>query len=332
MSTDGTDKLAHPRTLKSNRNMALLPVPGRNPRTPVQGVLDLQIQKEIEIDGVGMGVLTDGTPFLTGRGLARLCGVDSSRISEIAADWNSPTPKPITAKIKRLLQARSVSIPEHPYIEIRQRNGLTFHAYSDVVCLAVLEYYAFDAGSAVREQALKNYRVLAGKALHDFIYANVGYDPNHNVPAAWQQFHARVSLNCNSVPEAYFGIFKEIADMIVTLGEAGLHIDSSFVPDISVGNTWGKHWTENDFDSHYGSRIKWEHNYPQIFPQSKSNPQDAWCYPEAALPEFRRWFREQYVGEGKFSKYINGKIKAKELPPIFAQLVIKAYNLDEAAS
>jgi hypothetical protein len=312
--------------------MALLPIPGHNPRTPVQGVLDLQIQKEIEIDGVGMGVLTDGTPFLTGRGLARLCGVDSSRISEIAADWDSPTPKPITATIKRLLKARNFPVPEHPYIEIKQRNGLTFHAYSDVVCLAVLEYYAFDAGSAVREQALKNYRVLAGKALHDFIYANVGYDPNHNVPAAWQQFHARVSLNYNSVPEGYFGIFKEIADMIVTLGEAGLHIDSTFVPDISVGNTWGKHWTENDFDAHYGNRIKWEHNYPEVFPQSKSNPQDAWCYPEAALPEFRRWFREQYVGKGKFSKYINGKIKAKELPPTFAQLVTKAYNLDEAAS
>jgi hypothetical protein len=275
-----------------------------------------------------MGVLTDGTPFLTGRGLARLCGVDSSRISEIAADWDSPTPKPVAAKVKKLLQDRGISIPDHPYIEIKQRTGLAFHAYSDVVCLAVLEYYAFDAGSAVREQALKNYRVLAGKALHDFIYTQVGYDPNHNVPAAWVQFHARVSLTYNSVPAGYFSIFKEIADMIVTLGEAGLHIDSSFVPDISVGGAWGKHWAENDLEEKYGERIKWEHNYPQVFPQSKSNPQHAWCYPDAALAEFRRWYREEYIGDGKFSRYINGKIKAKELPPSFAQHVIKAYNLE----
>ena len=319
--------MSDPRTPKPNENIALLPVPSGSSRTAMQRVLDLQIQKQIEIDGVGMGVLTDGTPFLTGRGLARLCGVDSSRISEIAADWNSQTPKPITAKIKKILQDRGLSIPEHPYIEIKQRSGL-FHAYADVVCLAALEYYAFDAGSAVREQAQKNYRILAGKALHDFIYTQVGYDPNHNIPAAWAQFHARVSLTYNSVPLGYFSIFKEIADMIVTLGEAGLHIDSTFVPDISVGSAWSKHWKDNKLDETYGARRKWEHNYPEIFPQAKSNPQDAWCYPDAALAEFRRWTREEYIGEGKFSKYINTKIKAKELPPSFAQLVIKAYDLE----
>jgi hypothetical protein len=324
-------KPTDPRTLKSTESMALLPVPSRNSRTALQRVLELQIQKQIEIDGVGMGVLTDGTPFLTGRGLARLCGIDSSRISELASDWNSPAPKPITSAVKKILQDRGIPIPEHPYIQIKQRSSWAY-AYSDVVCLAVLEYWAFDAGSSVRDQAQKNYRTLAGKALHDFIYTQVGYDPNHNVPAAWVQFHARVSLTYNSVPAGYFSIFKEIADMIVTLGEAGLHIDSSFVPDISVGSAWAKHWADKGFDKQYGERIKWEHNYPEVFPQAKSNPQYPWCYPEIALGEFRRWFREQYVGDGKFSRYINSKIREKELPPSFAQLVIKAYNLDEAGS
>lgn len=31
----------------------------------------LAIEKQVEIDGVGMGVLSDGTPYLTGCGLAR---------------------------------------------------------------------------------------------------------------------------------------------------------------------------------------------------------------------------------------------------------------------
>jgi len=97
-----------------------------------------------------------------------------------------------------------------------------------------LEYYAFDAKSP-SQQAIKNYRLLAGKALHDFIYEQVGYRVNDNVPEAWAQFHERVSLTYDSIPEGYFGIFKELADMIVTLGNAGLHIDSTFVPDISVG-------------------------------------------------------------------------------------------------
>lgn len=38
--------------------------------------LDLEIVVEKEVDGVGMGVLNDGTPFLNMRGLARMCGVD----------------------------------------------------------------------------------------------------------------------------------------------------------------------------------------------------------------------------------------------------------------
>ncbi len=61
--------------------------------TPVQQVLDLGIERQIEIDGIGMGVLSDGTPFLTGRGLARLCGVlealtpTEERSLDRAIDW-----------------------------------------------------------------------------------------------------------------------------------------------------------------------------------------------------------------------------------------------------
>jgi hypothetical protein len=37
--------------------------------TPGQAILDLRIDRQAEIQGVGMGVLSDGTPFLTQRGL-----------------------------------------------------------------------------------------------------------------------------------------------------------------------------------------------------------------------------------------------------------------------
>jgi hypothetical protein len=124
-------------------------------------------------------------------------------------------------------------------------------------------------------------------------------------------------------------VFKEIADMIVTLGQSGLQIDSSFVPDISVGQHWGKFWCLQNFDEKYGERVKWDHNYPEYFSQALSNPQEAWCYPEMALGEFRRWLRENYIQGGKFSTYINNKIKQKALPASFAQLVITAYNLGD---
>ena len=293
------------RTNKTSKNSMLLPVPGDKTRTDLQGELDLQIQKQIEIDGIGMGVLTDGTPFLTGRGLARLCGIDSSRISEMSADWDGQASRPITKRVKEILKEKGLPIPEHPYVEIKQRTSL-FHAYSDTVCLAVLEYCAFDAPNTTKE-AQKNFRILAGKALHDFIYTQVGYNPDYNIPEVWQQFHDRVSLVYNSVPSGYFSIFREIADMIVTLGQAGLHIDESFVPDGSVGQIWAKHWKDNNLAGEYGERKEWNHNYPDYFPQAKSNPQIAACYPEAALGEFRRWMRENYIEGGKFSKYINNK-------------------------
>ena len=243
----------------------------------------------------------------------------------MSADWKTGN-SALTKRVKEILNARGIAL-DHPYIEIKQRSGIE-HAYPDFLCLATLEYYAFDAPTT-RDEAKKNFRLLAGKALHDFIYTQVGYDPNNSVPEVWRQFHDRVSLTYNSVPPGYFGVFKEIADMIVTLGQAGLQIDSSFVPDISVGQTWGRYWDDNNYDLTYGDRVKWDHNYPEYFKQALSNPQPAWCYPEVALGEFRRWLREDYIQGGKFAKYITGKVEQKQLPASFAQLAIAAYGGDD---
>jgi hypothetical protein len=298
---------------------------GLNPIAQItQG--DLFIDKQKEIDGVGMGVLSDGTAFLTGRGLARLCGISNARIVELGQLWDSDDKSTgLTKSVKNILSEKGLQV-DKPYIEIKQKSG-TFNAYPDTICLAVLEHYAFEQPT---DEGKKNFRILAGKALHDFIYAQVGYDPSNHVPEIWRQFHDRVSLTYNSVPAGYFGIFKEISDIIVHLGQNGLPIDSKFVPDISVGISWAKHWTAENLDEKYGQRIKFEHNYPSYFPQAESNPQEPWCYPEIALGEFRRWIRENYIGEGKFEKYLADKVKQRALPASFAQLAIAAYKNDDA--
>ncbi|MGH9721040.1 MAG: hypothetical protein ACRD8O_12575 [Bryobacteraceae bacterium] len=317
-------KNAQPGSPIANRNNSLMSIMGVRAGTPKQASLDLGIERQIEIDGVGMGVLSDGTPFLTGRGLARLCGVHNSVIFDLSSGWTEEPTKARVKSIKDLLLQRGITA-EFPYLAIKQRSG-TFFAYPDALCLAVLEYYAFDAGSNVKDVAQKNYRLLAGTALRNFIYTQVGYDPNYIVPDAWRQFHDRVSLTYNSCPRGYFGIFKEMADMIVTLGQAGLQINSKFVPDIGVGRHWAKHWMANSGEEKYGQRIQFEHNYPNYFPQARSNPQDSWCYPDSALGEFRRWLRDDYIGQGKFAKYITDKVRHQELPASFAQLAIAAYG------
>ena len=98
------------------------------------------------------------------------------------------------------------------------------------------------------------------------------------------------------------------------------------MPDISVGQHWGRHWIFINGDDKYGPRSKYNHNYPDYFPQAASNPQEPWCYPEEALGEFRRWFRETYINGGKFKNYVEGKAKDKKLPVSFAQLAVLAYS------
>lgn len=198
-------------------------------KLPMQWSLDLKVEKEVEINGIGMGVLSDGTPYLTGRGLARLCGVVNANIVNLGAEWIELIEKPRITKIKQILANRGIYL-DSPYLEI---NGNLF--WTGSVCLAVLEYYSFDALQGDNSVAIQNYRTLAGRGFEDFVYAQVGYDPNNHIPEQWRQFHDRVSLVYNSVPAGYFSVFKEIADMVVTLGQSGLHIDHTFVPDISVG-------------------------------------------------------------------------------------------------
>lgn len=284
------------------------------------GQMALAIEKQVEIDGVGMGVLSNGTPYLTGRGLARLCGVDNAAIVRLGAEWEQSLQKPRINRIKSILSARGLEIA-NPFIDI---NG--DRHWVGGACTAVLEYYAFDASQGNNEIAIRNFRILAGDGFQRFVYMQVGYDPDRNVPATWSQFHDRVSLVYDSVPNGYFSVFKEIADMVVTLGQAGLHIDSSFVPDISVGMGWARHWKSASLESQFGSRVEYEHNYPDYFPQATSNPQKPWAYPEVALGEFRRWFRETYIGEGKFKKYLQNQSKVNSLPASFSQLAISAYE------
>lgn len=284
---------------------------------PKQGVLDLQIDRQAEIEGVGMGVLRDGTAFLTGRGLARLIGIENLHIRTISQDWNDDPPKPRIAAIKSILEKRGIFVPE-AHIETSDGSRV-IHAFPDAVCLAVLEYYAFDAANP-REAARDNYRILAGKALQELIYSQVGYDPTGGVTEPLRKWHERIELNHQSAPSGYFSIFNEAHTVIYELIMAGAEIGEKMVPDISIGQHWAKYWDANDLGSRFGDREKFPHRYPKDHPQAKSNPQIANCYPLDALGEYRRWLQDVYLDGGKFKNYLKGK---KEIPPSVSQLAIE---------
>lgn len=299
---------------------------GRKELDQRQGQLDLSIDRQTEIDGIGMGVLKDGTAFLTGRGLARLVGLENLHIRTISQEWNDDPPKPRVAAIKALLNRRGFA-PGAAHI-VTTDGVRTIHAYPDVVCLAVLEYYAFDAASP-REAARDNYRTLAGKALQDLIYSQVGYDPTGQISEPLRKWHERIELNHQSAPRGYFSIFNEAHTIIYELIMAGAPVGEAVVPDISIGQHWAKYWQLNGLEDLYGERCKFPHRYPQDHPQALSNPQIANCYPIAALGEYRRWLQEEYIDGGKFHGYL--KNKGSVIPPSIATLTLERLSPGQIA-
>lgn len=116
----------------------------------------------------------------------------------------------------------------------RRHRSEPLNASPNTMCMAILEYYAFEAGGYETEQARHSFRRLARKSFRNFIYQQCGYNPANGMPSLWQPFHDRASLPHNTVSEGYVGIFHAIHALFTTLGQNGIHTDQSFVPDISV--------------------------------------------------------------------------------------------------
>lgn len=279
-------------------------------------VLSHSIDIVKEVDGIEMGVLKDGTAYLTGRGLARLCGVVPSAIIYQKDQWKAGHR---TNKLAKTLVENGYNEPE---LFIADAEGAaSSNPYSEAVCMTVLEYFAFEAQTK-SPTAQKNFRTLARAGLRAFVYTALGY-AGPSAPAIsqdWKHFHDRMML-VNS-PLGYFSVFKEIAEFVIGSIRGGLPVDESNVPDISVGLTWGKHWTESDLEATFGPRIKHPHNFPEYFKQAPSNPQEIWVYPVLALGEFRMWLQSTYIPE-KFPKYLLGKEKKNILPASTAEILIE---------
>ncbi|HEX7822775.1 MAG TPA: hypothetical protein VF463_19405 [Sphingobium sp.] len=282
-------------------------------------MLPLGIEKIGDFGDIGMGVLSDGTPYLSQRGLAVLCGVENAHIGTISAQWNEPELKPRVQKIKNILGSSGFSAAT-AHVEL-MHGGTKHFCYPAEVCLSVLEYYAFDAGANVQEQARQNFRLLAGSKLRDMIYQRVGYDPSG--ANRFKKWHDRIALNHQSAPKGFFHVFNEAHTIVYELIIAGAEIGEKTVVDISIGQHWGKHWDQSGFDGKYGARQKYPHRYPDDHPQAKSNPQESWCYPLDALGAYRQWMQDEYIEGGKFKGYLDGKVKKGDLAPSIAQLAIE---------
>lgn len=288
-----------------------------------QIALDLGIEIQRDVNGVEMGVLENGIPYLTQRGLSGVTGVSRNVIQTITKEWENHFDDVVLVKDRisffiQYLHSKGYNEPKL-HLETVQ-NGTIHYAYPDIVCMAFLEYYAFEskADSAV---ATENYRKFAAFGLQKFIYEALDYSPVDK----WKFHQDRVSLLRSSAPVGYFTVFQEITGLVVDLINADLTVNHKTIPDISVGQIWGSYWREEDLADRFGERVDYEHNYPNYYPQAASNPQRPKAYPDAALPTFRWWFREVYLPT-RFPRYILSKAKllpggaaeAKRISSIYA--------------
>jgi len=282
--------------------------------------LDMKIVLQREIDGIEMGVMDDGTPFLTGRGLAKICGVAPSSIITLGAKYSPMSTRGRDKAITRILADHSY-YEDSLYIRSKQ-GGKEVTAYPDVVCMAVLEYYAFEAEEA-KPNALLAFRILGRKGLRDFIYDKIGYDPKEIVPAPWREFRDRLLLNSN--PPGFYSVFSETANVVLDAIRNGLKVDAHVVPDISIGQLWSTYWKKNDLEAEYGDRQKEPHVYPDYFPQAKAEEIEAWTYPIDSLGRFRRWLSEEYLPT-KYPSYIERQIKRGSIAASRAEMLIAMHK------
>lgn len=274
------------------------------PPVPKQMTLDLGIEVEKDVNGIEMGILENGIPYLTQRGLSGITGIARNAIQNITKEWEDHYHDEVIGKdrisfFKQYLGSKGFNDPKLHLESIQ--NGTIHYAYPDIVCMAFLEYYAFES-KADNSTALENYRRFAAYGLRKFIYDALNYTPSDK----WKYYNDRVSILKDSAPNGYFTIFKETTGLVVDLISADLTVNDKTVPDISVGIAWGKYWNDNNLQVQFGQRVQYEHNYPDYYPQAASNPQKPNAYPDAALPLFRQWFKQEYLLT-KFPKYILSK-------------------------
>ena len=77
--------------------------------------------------------------------------------------------------------------------------------------------------------------------------------------------------------------------------------------------------------------MKYNHNFPDYYPQALSNPQESWCYPNDALPLFKKWFRAEYI-YSKFPTYLLNKVKELKLTHEHKNKILEAVRPKEIES
>ncbi|ELB2807297.1 hypothetical protein J4H27_01805 [Vibrio alginolyticus] len=252
------------------------------------------LKHQTEANGFEMGVMSDGTPYLTASGLAYICGTARSNIITLVNDWQNQRLHPRGRIISQIIERNGGNPSKDLHIPIKVR-GKTHHAVPHDICMAVLEYYAFESRSEA-DVARDNFRNLASQSLKEFIYKRTGYKGTGALPRHLERY----TKNRAKIPYTHFSMLNEITlNLIAPLEEAGYTLPESLVPDISEGRLFCD-WLRKNRGVEPKEFPDYEHEYPD------GRVVQARLYPTEYLEDFRRHFHEVWLNE-KAAKYFGDR-------------------------
>lgn len=225
-----------------------------------------EIVRLAEPDGIEMGVMDDGTPFLTGAGLALMCDVTPTTVSELGELISFGVTKGRSAKIANIL-SENPAFNGDKFFEKIPHDGRIVNAYPEAVCMAVLEYYAFEAGERCTDKARQISRLLMRKTFRDFVYSLVGYNRPRLTFSDYMlsRINHHHSVSRNPLPDGYFCLFDKMIELLQKF-------------DLRIGYTLGEQW----YDSSKGAMrflepdISLGHHFSGLFKNEFAEKEEAY--------------------------------------------------------
>jgi hypothetical protein len=265
-----------------------------------------------EFDGIEMGVFEDGTPFLTGKGLAFLSGVEPESIRQIGLGSTSDDEKGRAGKISTLLQ--QIGYDSNELYRRITIDGKEMNAYPEPVCLAVIRYYADEAGKRCTSKAKEVVWIFFQKTFREFVYALTGYNTKQ---LTFSQYtlsritnHHQIAPDQISLPDGYFCLFDKMIEILQKFDlRIGYQLGQDWYdtrkngkrflePDISLGIHFSSLFT-SDFEE---ADRKYNEEYNLRFNNSKITKEKFWTQKLIKLKWIRdrlsaeKFLRDKYIG------------------------------------
>lgn len=270
---------------------------------------DLEVIQSVAIAGlpVEVGILPDGTPFMSGRELARACGISNSTL----VGWGEMTPqlgdRYRAGKMAELLATYGYSgdrffVPIPDGTKFGGRANVSAYPYK--VCMAFLDYYAFEAN---KEEARNSLRVLSEKQLPQFIEQTVREQANPPLKAKPQPPRVKSTSPFQTrplregIPIGYFTV-RQIMSSDQARSLPALPLSERQTALLTnIDKAWSRYWTIHQLALIFGDRFP----VPQLSLNDWARPRQ-YVYPNTVLDEFKDWLYKQYIPE-RFPSYLQRK-------------------------